>query len=550
MSSKPGRNDPCPCNSGKKYKKCHGSTQYQDAERAAALSRLQTLHPTFRARHEAREFQRREQQGLGRPIISTQVQGHRVIAVGRKIHTSKTWRTFHDFLRDYPRIVLGDAWWMAEVAKAPTERHRIVAWAIRSHEQAAPLMKEKGQVVQLPATGAMSAFVHFAYDLYALQHAVEVQQLLIERIKNPQGVPGALYEVQVAAALLRAGFSLEFEDETDGRSTHVEFTATHLATGAKYSVEAKRRESIKLRINRLMHDALRKHAEHRRIVFVDTNDGRLEVHQREGLPLALAKARQLLHLYELDPVGQTLPEAYVIVTFSPDEHHLDAADLPFGLLLLGFRVDDMRPSLRTLVEQVEIRRRHAPVFALIESMHKHRNIPVTFDGEASAFVGGSPADRLRAGDRFLVPGPDGNETEVTLESGMVMPVQREAWCVVRSDDGKRFFVTVPLTEDELLAHKQHPQTFFGVVDRNEGRKPLVSAWDWFDFLWESYKDTPKEKLLEFMHTAPDLADLTALSQEALATQYCARMASSMWRDAEARAAQQRHEQQAKSDPAP
>jgi uncharacterized protein YecA (UPF0149 family) len=24
-SSKPGRNDPCPCGSGKKYKKCHGA---------------------------------------------------------------------------------------------------------------------------------------------------------------------------------------------------------------------------------------------------------------------------------------------------------------------------------------------------------------------------------------------------------------------------------------------------------------------------------------------------------------------------------------------
>jgi hypothetical protein len=24
--SEPGRNDPCPCGSGKKYKKCHGET--------------------------------------------------------------------------------------------------------------------------------------------------------------------------------------------------------------------------------------------------------------------------------------------------------------------------------------------------------------------------------------------------------------------------------------------------------------------------------------------------------------------------------------------
>jgi uncharacterized protein YecA (UPF0149 family) len=33
-SSKPGRNDPCPCGSGKKYKKCHGGP---DAEQTSRL---------------------------------------------------------------------------------------------------------------------------------------------------------------------------------------------------------------------------------------------------------------------------------------------------------------------------------------------------------------------------------------------------------------------------------------------------------------------------------------------------------------------------------
>jgi tetratricopeptide (TPR) repeat protein len=42
--SKPGRNDPCPCGSGKKYKKC-----CEAQEHAAALSRLETRRATEEA---------------------------------------------------------------------------------------------------------------------------------------------------------------------------------------------------------------------------------------------------------------------------------------------------------------------------------------------------------------------------------------------------------------------------------------------------------------------------------------------------------------------
>ncbi|WP_318186564.1 YecA family protein [Pseudomonas fluorescens] len=107
MRNTPGRNDPCPCGSGRKFKKCHESIDSLNIVRKpnGALM-LQEMQMTL-ARHEAKEFQRREQQGLGRPIISTEYHDHRVIAVGQTIHFSQKWKTFHDFLNDYPKIVLG-----------------------------------------------------------------------------------------------------------------------------------------------------------------------------------------------------------------------------------------------------------------------------------------------------------------------------------------------------------------------------------------------------------------------------------------------------------
>lgn len=531
MSSKPGRNDPCPCNSGKKFKKCHGSPDRLEVERAAARPWFEALHPSSQARLETREFQRREQQGLGRPIISTQVEEHRVVAVGRRFHASKNWKTFHDFLRDYPKIALGEDWWQEEMRKPTEHRHRIVAWFMRACEQAAATREAGREELGLPATGALSAYMRFAYDLYALKHAVDVEQLLIDRIRSPRGFSGAMYEVRVAASLLRAGFTLELEDETDRRTTHVEFVATHVATGAKFSVEAKRREGERLKVNKLLYSALTKHAEYPRIVFVDTNDGRLEFHKFEKLPVALAETRQRLKLYTGDPVGSTLPEAYVVATLTPEEHHLDATGLPFSLLLWGFRVDDMRPGFKTLIEEVQTRRRHLPVFELFESMEKHRAIPMSFDGEADAFTSSPPPDRIHIGKCYVVPGPDGVEVEATLEDGVVMPEQKQAQCTFFGVDGKRFICTMALTDAELEAHKQHPSTFFGVVDRNAGRKPLRTAMDYFTFLWESARDTPKERLLEHMKAAPDIGELAALSQRDLATHYCVRMAEVMMRDA-------------------
>lgn len=529
MSKKPSRNDPCPCGSGRKFKKCHGSLASLDSLQILNSPSMRQELQSMRARHEAQEFQRREQQGLGKPIISVQCQDHRIVAVGSTIHYSKNWKTFHDFLNDYPRIVLGKDWWMSEVAKAPEERHRILSWASRSYEQRKAYVEQTGQSFAQPITGASSAYMHFAYDLYALKHAVEVQQLLINRIKCPQNFPGALFEVRVAAALLRAGFTLQHEDESDRRSTHVEFIATHAAFGAVYTVEAKRREGRRMKVNKLMFGALRKHSDHPRIVFIDTNDARLQVGRVKPtpVPIPLMEAEKLLRHYERDPIGKTLPSAYVITTYEPSEHHLDAIDVPSGMLLWGFHIDDLRPGLKTLRQQVEVRRRHAPIFALLESMQKHRNIPATFDGEAEAFLNGYSEARLQIGRRMNVPGPGGMEIEATLESGVVMAESKAACCVFCSDDQQRFLVQIPLTDEELQASAQHPATFFGVIDRNAGRPSPKTALDWFNFFWETYSHSSRENLIEFMRHVLNPERLKEMTQEELATEYCTRMADSV-----------------------
>ena len=85
----------------------------------------------------------------------------------------------------------------------------------------------------------------------------------------------------VAASLLRAGFKIAFEDETDSTTSHCEFTSTSEQTGRSFSVEAKSRHrkspssedetTPKSGMYRLMQKALAKKASHERIIFVDVN---------------------------------------------------------------------------------------------------------------------------------------------------------------------------------------------------------------------------------------------------------------------------------------
>lgn len=105
--SKPGRNSPYPCGSGTKFKRCHG-----------APMRLDFQHTTAHVRHEARERRRREQQGLGKPSVSTQMDDLRVVIVGSQSHAHRRWQTFHDFFRNYRKMVLSGDWWRSEERKS------------------------------------------------------------------------------------------------------------------------------------------------------------------------------------------------------------------------------------------------------------------------------------------------------------------------------------------------------------------------------------------------------------------------------------------------
>lgn len=512
--AKIGRNDQCPCGSGKKFKRCHGSP--------ARLDFLEGKIPSMLAQADAAHLQRQRQQGMGRPIISAQIEsGHRFVAVRNRLLSSKNWKTFHDFLGDYIKMALGPEWGNSELAKPLEQRHPILNWYQMMCEHQRTYITEPGRVSSAAMTGAVAAYMFLAYDLYALDHNAELQEKLLARLRNRDNFEGARYEIYVAATLIRAGFEIEFENEDDRTTTHCEFTATFTRTGKCFSVEAKHRAGARLRMGRLLIGALEKKANYPRIIFIDINmpdDGR----DPHGPALMNSAIRKLRGFEGKIIKGQPLPPAYLIVTNTPWHHHLESTffrccmDID-GFQILDFKANAVVPSLRAVIEA---RERHIELHELIRSVQDHTNIPATFDGDIPEFAFGDGTPRLLIGQHYLVKDGEGIERPGKLTAATVMEAAKKAYCGLTLENGKNILCTWPLSDKEMSAWRQHPDTFFGEVGQRKtsAKTPL----ELYDFFLNSYKKTPKERLLEFMANAPDLKELTRLDQPTLASIYAER----------------------------
>ncbi len=432
---------------------------------------------------------------------------------------SKGWKTFHDFLGDYIKNAIGPAWGNAEIAKPPEQGHPIIVWyqALCRHQRA--FLDQSGTLLHgMSQTGAAAAYLHLAYDLYALDHNAELQERLLARLRNHEGFAGARYEVQVAAAFIRAGFDLAFEDESDGSTTHCEFTATYRRTGKRFSVEAKRREGYRPRIGRLFNDALGKRANHPRIIFVDLNMRDDGPGTAQAPPAFFDSALRRLRFFEGQQLnGLPRPPAYVFLTNTPWSLYVDDPAPRSGFLAEGFQIADFKdgvlfPSLR---QALEAREAHIEMHNLMESIRDHSEIPSTFDGEIPEFAFDNDTPRILVGSRYLVKDADGVERPAEVTTAIVAEDEHIAYCGMTLENGQSGIWTIPLSDAEMAAWKRHPDTFFGVVGQRSTR--AETPLELYDFFHASSKRSTKEDLLKAMADAPDFDTLARLDQPQLAS---------------------------------
>lgn len=274
--------------------------------------------------------------GRVRPIIQSDFQGKKTVAVGNTLYFGG-WKTFVDFLFDYIKIKFEKEWWLTEAAKPDGSCSLVMEWARKSSKFQTENSIKKGDLFSIDPNGPMHAYLMLAYDIFVLEDNQKLQGSLIGRMQQPDRTNfwGARYEATVASTFIKAGFDIEYEDESDGSERHPEFIAVHRDTGEKIAVEAKKRNrqtvpqnesEIKLKITSLIGNAVGKFKEIPFVLFLE-----LDLPPIDGNPLEKPWIKELLESHGRAGVRDTDGKDFlnmIIFTNYPTEHPQDEKTYP------------------------------------------------------------------------------------------------------------------------------------------------------------------------------------------------------------------------------
>ena len=387
-----------------------------------------------------------------------------------------------------------------------------------------------GEVYSSALTGAVSAYYRLAYNLYLIAHnSKHVQTRLLSRLKNKGNFQGAFFETQVAAWFVKAGFELDFEDESDVSVSHCEFNATYLPTGKKFSIEAKSRNPAdssvgpkRITVAKQLRSALRKKVDHTRVVFLDLHRRITTAHEADRL---VERARRALQKVEptLEIDGQPAPPAHVCLTNITDQYFPDRIGCTSLLDFGGFKMPDaIGTKYPTIRDALRGREKNIEMVALLDSIKLHSDIPITFDGALpSVAFAKSSLSQMIIGRGYLRHCPDGVERLVNLTTATVDTKNKVMVLAFHLEEGDVAWIDrEPMSDEQLVDYIRHPDTFFGVV--KHASDIAQSPLGLFDFVHSAYRDTPKERLLELLVDAPDIAEISLLSQSEIREIFCER----------------------------
>jgi hypothetical protein len=397
----------------------------------------------------------------------------------------------------------------------------------------AKVIEKPGQPSVIPVTGVVACYLSVAYGLYLLEHNVELQARLIQRLKNPGNFQGAYYELMVASAFVLAGFKLNLEDETVPDQKHCEFSAISPATGKKYWVEAKMR-AVAGELGRTSADgtssanplsslvkqlnaALAKPAADERMIFIDLNAEMPADASDDKRPAFVGAVTKRLERYERNElkVGE---RAYIFVTNANFHKNLDTPaqllSVPFGLGMPDFN----RPGKYRLSERYRQDKVHADALRVAEGFSKLLSFPSTFDGSLPSV--GLQSERppvvIGANYNFEGAGPNGEDIVGVVGDACVLEAEKAVIIAVSRPDGSGFLLKEPMSDRQFADYKAHPDAYFGKVVRPP--KKAETPQDLFEFFMDAYKELPRDKLLE--HLNGRLPNAEQMDVDELRAVYC------------------------------
>lgn len=249
-----GRNEPCPCGSGKKYKKCHLFNG--EPLLIPRVTKIEATPETERIRQEIEAQQTDRRKRLAELgvfidfVIPTHFKGKKIWALGSRIYPyQKENETFHEFIVHVLKLELGRDWWETQRLLPEDKWHFIFKCFIKHYE-----WKEKNQLPEnryqglwrAKPDGYSRALTSLAFDVCSLLHAVHLPEVFLKKLRAYDGYQSVRYEIAVAAMFARMGYKIKFLDEEFAgqkqQPKYAEFIATHPETGEEIVIEVKSKE--------------------------------------------------------------------------------------------------------------------------------------------------------------------------------------------------------------------------------------------------------------------------------------------------------------------
>ncbi|PZO87033.1 MAG: hypothetical protein DI626_04965 [Micavibrio aeruginosavorus] len=522
--NKINRNSVCPkCTSGKKYKHCCGHHSKQH------ISPTQAQVQTHYDRHLANELRRQQQQGRGRPMLSAKLNGQQIVAVGNTVFSSDSWKTPADFLGSYIKSAFardGRDWGTEELKKPFAERHPILQWYQSLCELQQKTLDASKEIQEYAATNAVTCYLGLAYNLYLLQHNVELQDIYIKRLKDIHNFQGTYYELMVAGCLIRAGFKLELEDETNNEFKHCEFSAISLTTGKKYWVEAKARSVAGVlgksvngtiskdptsSLSKQINAAFKKPAADERLIFVDVNTPI----ENGVMPAWIERANKKLEQMESDTPDDK--KAYVFVTNMGFHWHPEEQKVSHAAIAFGFHIPDFsKAGHYRLSEIYRMKKKHIDAHEIMDAIKEYPALPNTFDGQLPSIA----YDREEAppiiGERYGFDDGKGGVMEATVTTAIVSEPEKRMY--IGLDNGQ--MLTREMSDRLVQDYQRHPDTFFGVILEQGKRFEEDDDYGFFEQMVKNHMDYERDNLLNRMKGWPNQDALKALPHEELVMLYC------------------------------
>lgn len=512
-----GRNSPCPCGSGKKHKRCCGNplkTQRSMDAKTSDIDAIAARAQEALREHQAVENVRQQQQGYGKPILSWQDHGYRLVAVKNKIMWSKKWIVFPDFLFDFLKNTLGLEWGASELQKG--SEHPLFRWLTKFQEQSSKI-EAQGKLKSGPMTGIVACILHLAYALYLIAHHDHIPWKLLNRLRNAKEFLPAYYEAIAGASFAVAGFEISNAETESSATATPEYRATLKSSGRTFEIEAKRKEKWKAPTHDVsnpefqaelasyvrdqIYKASRKKLKNPIFWFELSIPSELSPADWQTIRRQVAETLKNAESMTVD--GKPLAPAYVTVTnhtFLANEdmrgevsvallETILIPDFPFGRAM---EIDDALAAYD----------KHRDALSTMEGWRIARSVPVTFDGSPPELLSsdGEPQRTVQIGDMLEVPNEAGELVAVKVEE--IVSMKDTAWVIVHdAKENKRWHATFPLTPEESSAAKRYTDAIFGKSNASRGLRD-DDPFDLYNWLLKCYGDMTQDQVAKAISGQP------------------------------------------------